>query len=296
MMKMLMDELQNEYEKNGVSGPIKVVSETEAKSILSEISIINDDISPIYGVRTNRDRHLHVQSLYDLGVSENIVGRVRKILGDDVVLFRSDCFRKIPSIPSRASERPKEDSSQGAYDVRFEYLDWHQGTNFTGPSGVHSIGRRKRKEERYRDYYWNIPIAITIWVALTKSIPENGAVQYWKGSHLKGPFGFRKCAPGEGLGKSDYKLDVSPPNDESVMFSLSPGEGLLFDNRIVHRSGNNLSPNVRVGVGFRYVRSDVDIYGGLRHDPYGLPLDNWGVVSVSGKVLNPGLRVANPRF
>lgn len=282
------------YQQDGVMGPLRASSPQLAANILSEMSIINEDVSPIYGVRTNRDRHLFIESLFDLATSHRIICAVKSILGENIVLFRSDFFKKIPTIGT--PNIIGDGSPQGVYDTKFEYLHWHQGTNFPGSTGIPSLGHPKPKSEKYGDYYNTIPTVITVWVSLTSSSPSNGAVQYWRASDKMGAFKFRRCKAGKGLGGSDFELDINPPDSECITFCTEPGECIIFNNKVVHRSVCNMSAESRVGVGFRYTTSDIDIYPDMDIDPYGLPLLNWGVIPVGGYIRNPKLRIANLSF
>ena len=282
------------YYQDGVIGPLRATSCQTSTSILSEMSIINEDVSPIYGVRTNRDRHLFKESLFDLATSHRIICAEKSILGENIVLFRSDFFKKIPTIG--VASVAGGGNTQGIYDTKFEYLHWHQGTNFSGSTGTPSLGHPKTKGEKYSDYYEAIPTVITVWVSLTASTQSNGAVQYWRASDKMGAFKFRPCKAGDGLGGSDFELDVDPPEPECITFETKPGECVIFNNKVVHRSACNMSNESRVGVGFRYTTSDIDIYSNMDVDPYGLRLSSWGAVPVSGRILNPKLRVASLSF
>jgi ectoine hydroxylase-related dioxygenase (phytanoyl-CoA dioxygenase family) len=126
--------------------------------------------------------------------------------------------------------------------------------------------------------YWPIrgtQVAST-WVALTRATVASSALEFVKGSHLWGK-SFRPSisAPGEtidvdamnklwsGFGDLAVSYDDSIENFEDhtdrydiVGFDVEPGDALLFDYRIVHRSRGNGSPNRRVAVSWRWLGDD----------------------------------------
>lgn len=126
--------------------------------------------------------------------------------------------------------------------------------------------------------YWPIrgtQVAST-WVALTSSSVEASALEFVKGSHLWGKtFRPSNAAPGEmpdfeamnqlwdnfgdlALSYTDEieRFEDSPDRYDIVGFDVEPGDALLFDYRIVHRSRGNGSPNRRVAVSWRWLGDD----------------------------------------
>jgi len=90
---------------------------------------------------------------------------------------------------------------------------------------------------------WN-PAATSCWVAIDECTPENGCLQFLRGSHRAGmvehvmPEGaFHPYIPAE---KIDPARVVSVP--------MQPGDAAFFDGRVLHQSDPNRSGKRRLGV------------------------------------------------
>jgi ectoine hydroxylase-related dioxygenase (phytanoyl-CoA dioxygenase family) len=91
------------------------------------------------------------------------------------------------------------------------------------------------------------PKAVTAWIAISETTPENGCVRAIAGTHLLGQL------PHENTYDKDVMLlkgqRVSSPLDEdrAVDFIMRPGEMSLHDAWVVHGSGPNKSSGYRIG-------------------------------------------------
>ncbi len=119
--------------------------------------------------------------------------------------------------------------------------------------------------------YWPIggtQVAST-WLALTAATAETSALEFIKGSHLWGktyrPTGSRSelNALWDGFGDMAHALtdtvidfENHPSEYDIVGYSVEPGDVLLFDYRILHRSRGNPSTNRRVAVSWRWLGDD----------------------------------------
>jgi hypothetical protein len=90
---------------------------------------------------------------------------------------------------------------------------------------------------------WN-PAATSCWVAIDECTPENGCLNFLRGSHRGGiikhvmPEGaFHPYIPRETI---DYRQVVSVP--------MQPGDAIFFDGRALHQSEPNRSGKRRLGV------------------------------------------------
>ena len=107
------------------------------------------------------------------------------------------------------------------------------------------------------------PEGLTLWLALTPSQPESGAVEFLPGSHAGGQ---RPHARGRGGPRNmllaGQEAELSPADAASaarggVIASLAPGEASLHHLLTVHRSGANASASRRVGIALRYMTARV---------------------------------------
>ena len=111
------------------------------------------------------------------------------------------------------------------------------------------------------------------WVALTPATVEGSALEFVRGSHRWGvdyrPF-VREGQTAEELNQlwpnfGDHVMAFSteieafeehPERYDVVGFAVQPGDALLFDYRILHRSRGNSSDTRRVAVSYRWLGED----------------------------------------
>lgn len=122
--------------------------------------------------------------------------------------------------------------------------------------------------------YWPIggtQVAST-WVALTPSTVEGSALEFVRGSNTWGRTyrpvagdGDRDTMNGIWDGFGDHAHSISdeiiafedhPDRYDVVGFAVEPGDALLFDYRILHRSRGNSSAQRRVAVSWRWLGDD----------------------------------------
>jgi len=99
----------------------------------------------------------------------------------------------------------------------------------------------------------------TVWLALDKTMPENGCMSVIPGSHKNG---FSECESvdtEENIFGSEIKSDQF---DESraVYFCLEPNECSLHEARIIHGAKANTSPYRRAGYTMRYFPTSSKVY------------------------------------
>jgi phytanoyl-CoA dioxygenase PhyH len=110
--------------------------------------------------------------------------------------------------------------------------------------------------------YWGLsaPTAVTAWVALSPSTPENGCVRFVPGSH-RAPLAHDNTGdPKNILGRRE-RLVGEIDDTKAVSAILGPGEMSLHDVLIVHGSDPNRSRARRVGFSIRYIPADLRSVG-----------------------------------
>jgi ectoine hydroxylase-related dioxygenase (phytanoyl-CoA dioxygenase family) len=90
--------------------------------------------------------------------------------------------------------------------------------------------------------------AIVVWFPLTNVTRELGALEVVPGSHTRGLLTSRFL---EGFGLVDCYEDK-----DFVSVPLGMGDALFFNSYLVHRSGNNVTDNIRWSCHFRYNNLD----------------------------------------
>ena len=106
--------------------------------------------------------------------------------------------------------------------------------------------------------YWPMKpeINATAWVTLGETFPENGCLQVIAGSHMTAyPHDF---IPGEA---SSFSKGISPECISSLggptILSMSSGQGVFFNESMIHGSEPNTSETPRVAFSLRYTTPEV---------------------------------------
>ena len=122
--------------------------------------------------------------------------------------------------------------------------------------------------------YWPIggDQVVSTWVALTRSTVEGSALEFVRGSHRWGRT-FRPVAGDadrdqmnaiwDGFGDHAHSIpdeiiafEDHPDRYDVVGFAVEPGDALLFDYRILHRSRGNTTNRRRVAISWRWLGDD----------------------------------------
>ncbi|MGJ3233115.1 MAG: phytanoyl-CoA dioxygenase family protein [Oceanicaulis sp.] len=90
--------------------------------------------------------------------------------------------------------------------------------------------------------------AVVIWTGIGPVTPDMGPVEVAPGSHRHGPAPFRRYEAGHEW----FECEASPPDDAFKPVAPGPDEAVIFDQRLIHRSGANRSDRVRVSIQLRY--------------------------------------------
>jgi len=98
------------------------------------------------------------------------------------------------------------------------------------------------------------PIA-GVWLAVTEATLENGCLHVVPGSHREPVHEHVPDArPGANLG---YYEIVDHDMTAAVPVLMEPGDLLVFDSHLMHRSTDNVSPGIRAAMVYHYCRSGV---------------------------------------
>jgi ectoine hydroxylase-related dioxygenase (phytanoyl-CoA dioxygenase family) len=107
--------------------------------------------------------------------------------------------------------------------------------------------------------YWGLDPAdvVTAWVALTDSLPENGAMQVLPESHLGALFRHNETFAADNMLSRGQEIAVEVDPRKVVTLSLRAGEMSLHHIKLAHGSDANKSMNRRIGYAIRYVAPHV---------------------------------------
>lgn len=102
---------------------------------------------------------------------------------------------------------------------------------------------------------WYRSPAVSAWLALSESNPENGCMRVIPGTHVKGRYGHRYEPHPDNLIRDGQQVEGVATNGARDLV-LKPGEFSLHHPNIVHGSRPNPSGAMRIGFIIRYVTPD----------------------------------------
>lgn len=273
------------FHENGFAGPFTLCTPDEMASFRTRIEKeVLATTNQIYGFdkAIGRDRHLDSRAVYDLIMNPYITQILSRILGDDLMVWRSTFFFKPPGAPETV---------------------WHSANVFREFTD-HPILEPPDPNDFFQ---------VTTWIAIDEANDENGPVQLVAGSHRttrsvgRSDEARSKAAAGDSAFGADQKgffgYDLNPDFEieESKIHTMhcKPGQFFVFDQRTLHGSPPNNSPNRRLAFNFRTVRSDVKVYrhfleaGKIDHYGESWDLTGWGCIPLSGKNVADN-KIGNP--
>lgn len=274
-----------QFERDGFIGPFDVYPRDDLLALLPELrTSLLDREAAVYdleqaGPLANYDRHLDIEFLAEHIRRPEIVDRIRCILGEDLLCWRTEFFSKYPGD---------------------EGTDWHQSRNLAIGNGIAQLAATE-PHPRYPDTF----LTLTVWTALTDATIENGCLQYIPGSHrqihfddlrpmqwsagrinrlfrdgvLRGLFGYdTREIETENCRTSDF---------EPTTVVMQAGQCMISWEATVHGSLPNVTrEQTRLAFVARYVPTNVRIYPRQsRLEEFGgsADLSNWAAILVSGE-------------
>ena len=161
--------------------------------------------------------YLTVTLADELAHDARILDAVEDIIGPDLLLWDGKFIIKEP------------------HDDRF--VSWHQDLTYWGigpPEGV-----------------------VSIWLALSPVMPENGCMRAIPGSHRAGILPHRDTFGEHNLLSRGQTLAVEFDEDAAVDVVLRPGQMSLHHGCVIHGSNASRSDERRIGLNFQYIAPDV---------------------------------------
>ncbi len=264
------------FEKNGYVGPFKVYEEAEAKNLLQKIRTQSQSKdNALFDNNVNYDRHFDIPELSQHIAHPAIVRRIRTLIGQDILCWRSEFFPKFPG-----------DSG----------TEWHQVETYQYTTGKPQLVATVRRE--------HTPMELTVWTAFSEANKANGCLKFMPGSHKKWYFDesitpttgredVYDCVTSDtafyGYNYEEFKIDKdwTANESEAVHLEMKPGEAVIFTARCMHASfPNSTTHSTRFAITGRYVPTDVRVYPELKefHEHGGhFDLTKFGSVLVAGE-------------
>ncbi len=242
--------------EDGFLGPFDAFSPEEMADFRSELLATESTTSETYGFVTPRDRHFEMPRLWNYLSSPAITERLAQLLGPDLLCWRSQIFYKGPHSPA---------------------IQFHQASTFMVEDYLDPALFPSNRDEIFQ---------LTVWVAVDDATPENGCMQFARGSHER--MRTIKFGGEEGFYNANFSLEFDRDEYEIVTLPVKAGQFVIFTERCIHGSPPNVTDGHRLAFNLRAVPTKVPVYtdkekyrsvynGGKYY------LNNWGVTLLRGE-------------
>jgi ectoine hydroxylase-related dioxygenase (phytanoyl-CoA dioxygenase family) len=163
--------------------------------------------------------HFRDERLLEFLLSNEVLDLVEPIIGPNIGLWSSHFISKDP-YTGRATP-------------------WHEDSAFW-----------KGRLSRYDGI-------VTVWLAIDRSIRENGCMRVISGTHVNGFSDYEQVDSST----NTFSRQIAAVDDsQAVYFELEPGECSLHDARIIHGATANTSPYRRCGYTMRYFSTEAKVF------------------------------------
>lgn len=234
-------------------------------ALLGGYDKLTDENKKYFSGRLNlMDRHLDSPKLLDVLKHPGIVERCAQILGENLIVWRSQFFTKTP---------------------RKTGTTWHQANvwlfdNFKEPV-AHPVDIEAISQ-------------LTCWIAITDVNKENGCMKIIPGSHKEiYPINIDRSENVNNIygfigGSLDYPTESAPVDH----IEMKAGQFYLFSERAIHGAVDNTTDEFGLALNCRVTRTDTQIHnkkvlkqGAYSIDIFGIDhsLNNWSAVLLRGK-------------
>jgi non-heme Fe2+,alpha-ketoglutarate-dependent halogenase len=255
-------------------GPFDLYPAEQAPLLWNQamIEMVTSQNKPHNSTVINYDRHLDCNTLSEHISRPEIVHKLRSLIGDDILCWKSNIFQKQPG-----------DAGTG----------WHQVEAFV----VGETTTAMTPSLKYTEETSYLTQELTVWTAFSPADRENGCLRFIPGSHKKWYYDESKPLTRNveskshdffGYDYSELKLDKDwDPSQETVVdMAMKPGQFVIFLAKTIHGSLPNVSDVTRLGYASRYVAPSVKVYENVDSlSEFGdtISLDYHGCVLVSGE-------------
>jgi non-heme Fe2+,alpha-ketoglutarate-dependent halogenase len=271
----LTDEQVTFFKENGFVGPFDLYEPGDAPRKWSQamIEMALSKNKPHNTTIINYDRHLDCNTLSEHISRPEIVNKVRSLMGNDILCWKSNIFQKRPG-----------DIGTGWHQVE-KYI---VGETTTAATPSLTFTQDRDDPDLIQD--------VSVWTAFSPARREHGCMRFIPGSQKRWYYDEERRLTKDPEKKQDFfgydysELQLDPdwdPDAENIVdMEMEPGQFVLFVEKCVHGSLPNVSTETRLGYASRYVAPSVRVYENVdRLVEFGdtISLDYHGCVLVSGE-------------
>ncbi len=245
-----------QFYEDGFIGPFDAFNRSEMIGFRQEMLATEDTVSKTYDFVTPRDRHFESRRLWNYMQHPAITERLAQLLGPDLLVWRSQLFYKGPHSPA---------------------IQWHQASTFMVEDYLDPAIFPPNRNEMFQ---------LTVWVAVDDAKPENGCLQFVRGSHDR--VHTIKFGGEEGFYNANFSLEFDRDPGQMVTIPCKSGQFIIFAERCIHGSPPNHTDRHRLAFNARVIPTSIPVYtnkekyrsvynGGVYH------LKDWGVALLRGE-------------
>lgn len=239
--------------------------EGKKNALLGGYDKLTEENKKYFSGRLNlMDRHLDNPKILNLLRRPEIIDRCAQILGENLILWRSQFFTKTPH-------------KQGT--------TWHQANVWLFDDFKEPVAHPADIEEISQ---------LTAWVAITDVTKESGCMKIIPGSHKEiYPINIDRSGNINNIyGFIGGKLDYPTESAKVDYIEMKAGQFYLFSERAIHGAVDNTTDQFGLALNCRITRTDTRIHNQkvLKKDSYSIDifgidhsLKNWSAVLVRGK-------------
>jgi chlorinating enzyme len=258
------------FDENGYMGPLTIYPRDVTEAMWKKLRLqLLDKRNAIYGDnQMNYDRHLDNKILSDVVSHPDIVRRVQRLLGPNILCWRTEWFPKYPGSEATA---------------------WHQAESFVAFEGDSKLVPTVPHEGSWE---------LTVWFGFTDAMRETACLKVIPKTHRTWFFDEKRNVPYDpsdtagfyGYDFEKLKIDPNwkPDESQALHIEMEAGQVLMFTSRCLHGSESNTSKDkTRMGLAIRYVPTDVKIYphhtDKFTHFGEVFPLERYRAMLVAGE-------------
>ena len=205
------------YWNDGVIYPLTAISESEAVLLIPRFTELRTRMSSWLNAKQLLQVHLVSKWVNDLATNDRVLGAVESILGPNILLWGATFFAKQPE--------------------NTFHVGWHQDLLYWGLEPLDSI--------------------VTVWLGLTDSRADNGAMQVIRGSHKHGLRIHDNQDDTNNMLLSSQNSALTAGDEQNrVVVELSAGQFSIHHGMILHGSGPNQSTRSRIGLALNYISTN----------------------------------------
>lgn len=245
-----------QFYENGFLGPFDAFSREEMASFRQEMLATEHSVSQTYNFVTPRDRHFEMPRLWNYMKSPAITERCAQLLGEDLLVWRTQMFYKGPQSPA---------------------IQFHQASTFMVEDYLDPALFPKDRGEIFQ---------LTVWVAVDDATPENGCLEFVRGSHTH--VRTIKFGGEEGFYNARFALEFDRDPAQIVKVPVKAGQFIIFTERCIHGSGPNTTDRHRLAFNLRVIPTSIPVYTNKQkyrsvYNGGKYYLDKWGVALLRGE-------------